>query len=152
MKSSELHDQVTEQLKTFIPDGDFITQCLVQPLPVLYGQRSEAAGGNIMGVGKQTINGLLLVAVVMVKTSEQESFAYPRVKAWIDSLKEFAATIENGSLPWLYLNYADQSQEVLASYGDENVRRMKDVAARYDPLQVFQKLCPGGFKICNIRE
>ncbi|KUI65220.1 Bifunctional solanapyrone synthase [Cytospora mali] len=151
MKASELHDQVTEQLKDFIPDGDFITQCLVQPLPVLYGQRSEKAGGNIMGVEKQSINGLLFVAVVMVKTSEQESFAYPKVKAWIDSLKEFAATIENGNLPWIYLNYADKSQEVLASYGGENVRRMKDVAAKYDPLQVFQKLCPGGFKVCNIR-
>lgn len=100
-----------------------------------------------MGVENQSTNGLLFVAVVMVKTAEQEKFAYPKVKAWITSLKEFAETIEKGNLPWIYLNYADSSQDVLQSYGEDNVRRMKDVAAKYDPKQVFQRLCSGGFKL-----
>ncbi|KAI1495102.1 hypothetical protein F5X96DRAFT_613409 [Biscogniauxia mediterranea] len=146
-KASELHDQLVDDLKGFIPDGDFITQCLVQPLPRLYGQKSAMAGGNIMGVESQPVDGLLFVAVVMVKTPEQEAFAYPRVRAWVEALKAFAGTIENGLLPWVYLNYADKTQEVLQSYGPQNVAKMNEVAAKYDPQRVFQKLCPGGFKL-----
>ncbi|KAK8047712.1 hypothetical protein PG996_015776 [Apiospora saccharicola] len=40
-----------------------------------------------------------------------------------------------------------QSQDVLGSYGPENVDKMRQVAAKYDPDRVFQKLCPGGWKI-----
>ncbi|ORY11128.1 hypothetical protein BCR34DRAFT_445770, partial [Clohesyomyces aquaticus] len=50
-------------------------------------------------------------------------------------------------LPWVYVNYADKSQQPLATYGRENVENMKTAAAKYDPGQAFQKLCPGGFKI-----
>ncbi|KAF2228635.1 hypothetical protein EV356DRAFT_457348, partial [Viridothelium virens] len=52
---------------------------------------------------------------------------------------------------WIYLNHADKRQDVLGSYGTENVRQMKDVAARYDPQQIFQKLSPGGIKISNLK-
>lgn len=149
-----------EELKTFIPDGDFITQCLLQPLPTLYGQKSAKAGGgtggtgggNIMGVEDQPVNGLLFVAVVMVRTPEQEAFAYPKAKAWLEALQSFASAIENGNLPWIYLNYADRGQKVLESYGAANVQRMRRVAAKYDPEQVFQRLCPGGFKISQVKD
>jgi hypothetical protein len=105
-----------------------------------------------MGVEKQPVDGLLFVAVVMVKTPEQEAFAYAKVQNWVDELKAFASRIENGVLPWVYMNYADKSQAVLQSYGAENIRRMRDVAAKYDPHQVFQKLCPGGFKLGDVGE
>ena len=87
----------------------------------------------------------------MVRTCEQEVFAYPKIHAWVRTVKDFAATIENGNLTWVYLNYADQSQDPLTSYGVENVKKIRDVAAKYDPEQVFQKLCPGGFKISDVK-
>lgn len=150
-KALELHDELVTELKAFISDGDFVTQCLFQPLPKLFGQRSAEAGGNIMGVEHQAENGLLLVAAAMVRTPEQEAFAYPKVKAWVQAVRDFAATVENGNLGWIDLNYADQSQDPLASYGIENVKKMRDVAAKYDPTQVFQTLCPGGFKISHVK-
>ena len=134
-----------------IPDGDFVTQCLFQPLPKLFGQRSAEAGGNVMGVERQELNGLLFLAVAMVRTAEQEALAYPKVKAWVQAVKDFATTIDHGNLKWIYLNYADKSQDPLASYGSENVQKMRDVAAKYDPKQIFQKLCPGGFKISDVK-
>jgi hypothetical protein len=39
---------------------------------------------------------------------------------------------------------------VLNSYGVENLKKIKAAAAKYDPDQVFQKLCPGGFKISTV--
>ncbi|KAI1094302.1 hypothetical protein F5B19DRAFT_490727 [Rostrohypoxylon terebratum] len=150
-KASELHEKLVEELQRFIPDGDFITQCIIQPLPKLYCELSKRSGGSIMGVEDQPVNGLLFAAIVMVKTSEQEAFVYPKVKAWVEDVRKFASTVENGNLPWIYMNYADKSQDVLGSYGIDNVRKMRDAAAKYDPKQIFQKLCPGGFKISHVK-
>lgn len=48
---------------------------------------------------------------------------------------------------FLYLNYADGSQNPLRSYGNTSVAFMQQVARKYDPNGVFQRLVPGGFKI-----
>lgn len=149
-KASELHDQLVAETKEFIPDGDFITQCVYQPLPTLFAAQSQAAGGNIMGIERHAHNGILFAATAMVKTPEQEAFVYPKVKRWIDDLTEYAATIEGGLQNWIYLNYADRSQEVLRSYGEENVGKIRDAADKYDPEGIFQTLCPGGFKIREV--
>ncbi|KAH6855502.1 hypothetical protein B0I37DRAFT_395565 [Chaetomium sp. MPI-CAGE-AT-0009] len=149
-KAAELHDTLVSDLKSFITDGDFITQCLFQPFPRLFGQRSAAAGGNMLGIDRQPDNGLLWLAVAQVRTAEQERFAYLKIKEWVQAVKAFAASID-GNLEWTYLNYADKSQDPLGSYGVENMRRMQEVAHKYDPNGVFQKLCPGGFKLSNVR-
>jgi hypothetical protein len=151
-KASELHDKLVEELKEHIPDGDFITQCLFQPLPTLFGQRGVEAGGNVMGMDRHQTNGILFLAVAMLKTAEHEAFARPRVQAWIRQVRDFAATVEGGNLEWTYLNYADKSQDPLGSYGAENIGKMRDAAAKYDPEEVFQKLCPGGFKLADVKD
>ncbi|KAJ8119894.1 hypothetical protein O1611_g10507 [Lasiodiplodia mahajangana] len=149
-RAAELHEAMVEEIKTFIPDGDFWTQCLFQPLPKLFGERSAAAGSNAMGIERQSVDGLLFQAAAMVRTREQESFVYPKIKAWVTSVKDFAGSIENGLLEWTYLNYADKSQDPLASYGKQNVKRLQNVAMKYDPGKVFQLLNPGGFKISQV--
>lgn len=101
-----------------------------------------------MGLDKTlTENSILFLAVTMVKTSEQEVFAYPLVKKWVEKVKEFAQSV-GGMQDWLYLNYADgKSQDVIGSYGAENVKRIREASVKYDPEGVFQRLCPGGYKI-----
>lgn len=48
-------------------------------------------------------------------------------------------------LPFLYMNHAARDQDPLASYGPENLARLRDVARKYDPVQMFQTLQNGGF-------
>jgi hypothetical protein len=43
------------------------------------------------------------------------------------------------------MSFATGSQKVLRSYGADNVKRMQETAAKYDPEGVFQKLQRGGF-------
>jgi hypothetical protein len=47
---------------------------------------------------------------------------------------------------YLYMNYASQYQDVIGSYG-ESTERLKGIASKYDPREVFQKLQPGYFKL-----
>jgi hypothetical protein len=51
------------------------------------------------------------------------------------------------SNPYLYLNYAAPYQDSLSSYTETNVRRLRDIAARWDPHGTFQYQVTGGFKL-----
>ncbi|KAH6628164.1 hypothetical protein F5144DRAFT_578139 [Chaetomium tenue] len=148
--ASALHDQLVADLTAFIPGQEFITKCIFQHLPTVAIQNSVAAGRNVMGVERQQHNGILFHAISMVMTNEQEAFAYEKVKTWVDSVEEFSRGIEGGLLEWRYLNYANKTQDPMATYGEENIRLMQGVAAKYDPEEVFQRLCPGGFKVLAI--
>lgn len=67
-----------------------------------------------------------------------------------DDLSTYAASVDAEN-PFIYLDYADISQRPLESYGVENVAKIQDAAAKYDPEGVFQHMMPGGFKISQVR-
>ena len=63
---------------------------------------------------------------------------------------ESAAKQTGVYLPYKYSNYAAWDQDPLASYGAENVRRLKEVARKYDPEGVFQTLQNGGWLLSKV--
>ncbi|KAG4443016.1 hypothetical protein IFR05_001470 [Cadophora sp. M221] len=48
---------------------------------------------------------------------------------------------------FIYMNYANQDQDVYAGYGKANVDRLKAAQNKYDAQGVFKKLQPGYFKL-----
>jgi len=58
---------------------------------------------------------------------------------------ESIAKKNNTYLPYQYSNYASRDQNPLASYGDHNLVKLKEIALCYDPEQVFQTLQNGGW-------
>lgn len=48
---------------------------------------------------------------------------------------------------YLFLNEAGEEQPVFQSYGAENLKKLKDIRAKYDPSKVFTELIPGGWKV-----
>lgn len=50
---------------------------------------------------------------------------------------------------YVYMNYAARYQNPLGGYGKENVEFIKAIARKYDPLEVFQRQVPGGFKVSS---
>ena len=49
--------------------------------------------------------------------------------------------------PFVYMNYADQEQDVYAGVGKENRKKLKKIQKKYDPEGIFDRLQPGYFKI-----
>lgn len=47
---------------------------------------------------------------------------------------------------FLYLNDASADQPIMEGYGEANLGRLREVAGKYDPGQVFQRFV-GGFKL-----
>lgn len=151
-KASELHYVLAKELKEKVTDGDFTSHCAFQPIPLLYSQHSVAAGGNVMGLEAYPHDGIMLQVSASVKTAELEEWVRPKVRAITEDLAAFTSTLEGGQgvMPWQHLNYAASDQDPLQSYGAENVAKMRAAAFKYDPQGIFQRLCPGGFKISAV--
>lgn len=48
---------------------------------------------------------------------------------------------------FLFQNHAFEEEDVFASYGETNLRRLRSVRERVDPYGIFQTLQPGYFKL-----
>lgn len=46
-----------------------------------------------------------------------------------------------------YMNDAGLGQEIFQGYGPGNLAKLKSIRAKYDPLEVYTNLMPGGWKV-----
>ncbi|KAH7072584.1 hypothetical protein FB567DRAFT_206280 [Paraphoma chrysanthemicola] len=147
-KAADMHDELVDELKVLMP-GDFTTQCLFQPMPTVFAQRSVERGGNVLGLDKVKENALLWLLTGSTKTPEQHAIMRDKLDSFAATLKEFAHA-KNLNVDWQYLNYVDQTQNPLKSYGEDNVEFIRKVAAKYDPSAMFQKKVVSGWKISAV--
>lgn len=84
-----------------------------------------------------------------VKSPALESYFQKTVSAVTAELEAYAESI-GANTPWRYINYVNQEQNPLKSYGAENVAFMKEVSKEYDPTGFFQTRVSGGFKISTV--
>ncbi|OLN96263.1 Bifunctional solanapyrone synthase 3 [Colletotrichum chlorophyti] len=105
-------------------------------------------GGNIMGldhyISKGT--GIMFLITLAINGVEEEAIAFPLVKAYVEDVDTYAASL-NLAWDWKYLNYAHKVQDVIATFGDAAIEKLKAASAEYDPTGVFQTLRHSGFKI-----
>ncbi|KAF7672480.1 fad binding domain-containing protein [Alternaria burnsii] len=149
-KAHEIYMDVLSNLKAKAT-GDWQIYVLYQPLPPSYWRQSASKGGNMLGLerfGEQVL--CLYQPYISWQGAEQDALFQGAGADLVNRIREYAESI-GADNPYLYLNYADNTQDPLASYGSENVKKMKAAAKKYDPSGVFQKLVPGGFKISNVR-
>jgi hypothetical protein len=48
---------------------------------------------------------------------------------------------------FIYINYASQDQDVFGGYGKDNERKLERIRREYDPVNVFESLWTGYFKL-----
>lgn len=156
-KATQVHEKLVDQIKVLVPDGNFTVYVIMQPFCASFAKHSVARGGNMFGTEHLQDDCVLMIAAVEVATVELKEAAFPIFKAGIDEIEAFAKACpgEDGelrdlSVEFRYLNYCDGSQDPLATYGAENIKKMRDAAAKYDPTGVFQNRVPGGFKISKV--
>jgi hypothetical protein len=53
-------------------------------------------------------------------------------------------------IPYIFMNDASRDQNPIASYGSANVHKLKKIAEKYDPGEVFQNQQSGGFLLKNV--
>jgi hypothetical protein len=145
-KAVELHHRLVEEMKADSPDGDFETQCFFQPLPSIVGKHGAEKGGNLLGSDRHTDNAVILLGSLAVNGQLQEAIGREKMMAWKRDIEDYSRSLD-AQVEYYYMNYADGTQDVIGSYGDERVQMALDVARKYDPTGVFQKRVVGGFKL-----
>jgi hypothetical protein len=145
------HEELVAFCKEHVdPTGNFSTQVVFQPFPRVFIDEGEARGGNVLGLEDSLHDdAVLLLFTTSFNTAAQRSAAAAKQKSLFQAMQQEAQS--RGMLyDWQYLNYADPSQNPLASYGAANVAKIRAAAAKYDPKAVFQTRVPGGYKISKV--
>jgi hypothetical protein len=125
---------------------------MFQAIPTTFAKHSVERGGNVMGLDRETTNGIMLLFNIAVKgDADTEARARQKLRTTTEEFQEFAKK-EGGLIDWQFLNYADFYQDPLGSYGQENVDKIRKTAKKYDPEGVFQTRAPGGFKISKVTD
>ncbi|RYP60823.1 hypothetical protein DL771_010355 [Monosporascus sp. 5C6A] len=128
----ELHMQLVETLKGFINPDKFRTLSLFQSIPSYMGAIGQQRGGNMLGLDDMQHNALVWTAGVAVDSDlDQGAFAmaHAEMNKMTAQVKEFSRSV-HGDMGFVYLNYADASQNPLGSYGLRSVEHMREVAAK----------------------
>lgn len=116
----------------------------LEPLPTVI--TSRGAGKNVLGTSERDGNGMILLLSPAWTDSSLDQEVQSTGMRIIHEIK-MAARKRMMLHRYVYANYADSSQRPLESYGLQNRAVLDGVARKYDPLGVFQKLVPGGFKL-----
>ncbi|KAI1804338.1 hypothetical protein F4811DRAFT_561903 [Daldinia bambusicola] len=149
-RTIELHEDLVERLNNLVGSKNFTTMVFFQPIPSYFATIGQQQGGNMLGLESLGGNAIMFTAGVAITSSDKDlAVAKAELAAFTAQVKEASKSL-NGDLDFIYLNYAEANQDPLATYGAKNIQHMRDVAAKYDPDQVFQKRIPGGFKISRV--
>ena len=106
----------------------------------------------MLGLDRTPRNKLYFALGVMVSTPESVKRIpqiYQMVAAATTSVVTYAKSIGSDE-DFIYLPYADATNDALGSYGVTNVQYMKQVAKTYDSKGFFQRRVPGGFKLDRV--
>ncbi|KAH9898792.1 hypothetical protein F4778DRAFT_771795 [Xylariomycetidae sp. FL2044] len=142
-----LFQELVGKLKLSIGADKFVANMVYQPIPTYMAGVSQQRGGNMLGLDDVEENAIMWSMSLWVDADEAAlALAQAETLAFTARVKEMSRAMGD-NIDFIYINYADVSQDVLGTYGAANVQHMREVAAAYDPTGVFQKRVPGGFKI-----
>lgn len=118
----------------------------IQPVPPAITAKSGPLGGNSMGLDPS--DGALVLCLISATwdTATDDTLVISVAKLINARIVAMAKT-KGLWTNWIYLNYADRSQDPISGYGAANQKHLRAVSAKYDPRKVFQKKVPGGFKL-----
>lgn len=123
---------------------DVVYALTLEPLPpALYARHATS---NPLGLQNRTQSLIIVLLTVSYTDETDDGTVQETGNAMMAAIEDDAR--ELGLLdPYLYLNYAGAGQDPIASYGEENVQRLRSIAQAVDPDGIFRTQVPGGFKI-----
>jgi hypothetical protein len=147
-KVIESFETLVEDLKASGVEGDVSLVYLFTPFPTLFS--SHGIGKNVFGLEKShTEDSIVFCIQATTPDGSLTELLKEKVAAAGDDIDAYAKATRQDT-PWRFINYAGPHQNPIATYGEENVRFLKEVAAKYDPGEFFQHGVPGGWKLKDV--
>ncbi|KAF7416085.1 hypothetical protein PC9H_002345 [Pleurotus ostreatus] len=117
----------------------------VQPINEGMIAAGHKRGGNPLGLSVEDGDQLLLLGCVFWNDPQDSAVMKAKAQEYIKAATELAR--ERGLLnKYIYLNYALDTQNVLESYGAENLKKMREIKSKYDPDNLLE-VWKGGWKL-----
>lgn len=128
------------------PVAGLLASFTLQPYPTSLLEQSEETGGNMLGLKRSDgpLVSVLLLSYWQNKSDDDAVIAF--MKEALEKMKQDASG-RGTLLPFVYMNYAWTHQDPINSYGAQNKKKLQEASKKYDPKGLFQKACPGGFKL-----
>ncbi|KAJ6598662.1 hypothetical protein B0H10DRAFT_2323983 [Mycena sp. CBHHK59/15] len=118
----------------------------IQPISKTMVAASTRNGGNLFGMTTANGNLLLLLAALFWTDPADDAIFNDTFQQFTVWAQHEAAT--RGFLtPFIYMNYALGSQDVMGSIGSQNESKMRKIKGTYDPHDLFGKYWVGGYKL-----
>ncbi|CAG8981969.1 hypothetical protein HYALB_00004832 [Hymenoscyphus albidus] len=118
----------------------------LQPYSLSLLEKSASNGGNSLGLNTNDgpLVSILLMSIWKNETDDDVVLDFMR-----NTIKHIKLDAEERYtlVPYVYMNYAFSHQDPIGSYGVENHERLQAASKKYDPEGLFQRPCPGGFKL-----
>ncbi|OCL04578.1 FAD binding domain protein [Glonium stellatum] len=143
---SRIFDSLNTTIYNFIIPGGISWSVAFEPLPTVITQHGDQNGGNSLGTSPKDGNTFVMLLTGIWSNTSSDALVEKTAQKMVEDINGIARSM--GLLnDFQYINYADPSQDPIGSYGQLNVKRLRDVSKMYDPKGVFQLQVPGGFKL-----
>ncbi|KAG9220414.1 hypothetical protein CCMSSC00406_0003870 [Pleurotus cornucopiae] len=120
-------------------------EVLVQPMNEGMFSAGQKRGGNPFGLSVENGDQFLMLVMVFWTNPEESALMKAKTQEYLKVSMDLAR--ERGLLTkFIYANYASGTQNVLESYGEENIKKMRIVKEKYDPDDLL-KVWKGGWKL-----
>lgn len=118
---------------------------VLEPLPpslyTRYGAKKNSLG---LDQASETLVVFLISAAWSDAAHDQQ--VYSAAAILVENIENKAKSLA-AYAPFVYANYAAPWQDVIQSYGTENVRKLRRLRDKVDPQHFFTNKLKGGFKI-----
>ncbi|RMZ77831.1 hypothetical protein DV737_g4176, partial [Chaetothyriales sp. CBS 132003] len=134
--------QIFLDLNQNLPSGMYFSYAPqgISPNLVNYGKLKN--GGNLLNL--QAVPQIWVDIFIDYADTKNTDIAKSTIDAFVANLTQ-KAEAQGLLLPYLYANNAADIQKPLRGYGEESFKFIQQVAQKYDPDGVLQKLQNGGF-------
>jgi hypothetical protein len=120
---------------------------LFQPLWHASRAKSFAAtGGNALGLENSKDDIIIVLVATGWSNPSDDQAVQAKLKDFLAAATQKAKEMGVYS-PYIYANYAAGFQDVIGGYGEKSRAELIATSKKYDPIQLFQKQVPGGFKL-----
>jgi hypothetical protein len=111
-------------------------------------EKMSRAGGNALGLDVADGPILLLHILSMWDDAASDETIHQFINDFFNTVA-LEARRRGLHRDFIYMNYASAFQDVISSYGAINKAKLKSIALKYDPREVYQTLQPGYFKLMH---
>ncbi|KKZ64884.1 hypothetical protein EMCG_09202 [[Emmonsia] crescens] len=142
-----VHNIFVSSVKDGLSDiPDLRTNIAFQPMTKRFVEEGIRKGGNPQGIDASKAPYFWIVQSITWSDAKYDQRVAEYRKSTLAKMDEKLAAAGQKA-DYKYLNDADKGQKVFENYGGDNLAKLKQIRAKYDPTRLYTDSLTGGWKV-----